>query len=1341
MLTNLSTQPEEYQKALLLHSLGPEGVRLYNGMSFSTGEDSGKVSIILRKLDEHFLGVRREYFERFKFNRRNQGEHEGIDEYMSILRTMAKTCGFCVCMSDNLIMDHLLLGVSDDTMRERMMATHDLTLSKAIDICKAIEAAKSQMHALRNDAVHKVSSKPPARKWKQKPAQQSTYQEGKAQDVSSSQRKCKFCRRAHEMKKESCPAWGQKCNACRKLNHFKGSTVCKAKDVRHVEEDECSSSGESISYVTEESVNAVKSDAEAILCNMILNDQVVTFQIDCGATVNLLPKRYLDEQNEQRDHKVRLQMWNKSTTRAIGRCKIKTRNPANQAKYKVDYVVVDDDFVPLLSRSASEKMGLINVNYDAIQRVHNITRADIVEEFSDVFSQTRVGVLPGNKVHLQVDEDTQPSIRPSRSVPEALKSAVKAELDHLKERDIVEEVSVPTDWVNQMSVAQKKSGKVRLCLDPRSLNVVLKREHYPLPVLDDVLPELSTAKLFSICDLKDGYLHCTLDEPSSYLTTFATPWGRYRWKRLPFGLKVSSEIFQKSLHQALDGLDGVRCVADDIIIWAGDEIEHDSRLRKLLQRCKDVGIVLNKDKCRFLMKEIAFLGHIVTSSGLKPDPSKIEAIVNMPAPTKKDDIDRLRGMINYLARYLPKLSEVMQPLNELTHKNVAWTWNANHERAFNKLKTMLTEAPVLTYFDQNKKIVLQTDASARGLGATMMQDGKPIAYASRGLSDAETRYSVIEKEMLAIVFALEKWNQFTFGREVLVYTDHKPLEAIVKKSLDRAPKRLQGMLLRALAYDVQVKYLRGKDNLLADPLSRVYLPYKVGQEEFEVVNAVSHLALADEQIAEMRRMTAQDETLQLLKRTILDGWPDHKSQVQPAVTLYFGVRDELTVTDGLVFRGERVVVPKAMRKRVKADLHTGHNGVDGTLRRAREYVYWPNMTKDISEWIQTCETCMEYLSAQQPQPLMPHQIPDRPWQKIGVDLLHYDGKEYLVTVCYKSNFWELDRVHKTTARTITTKLSGHFSRYGLPDTLVSDNGPPFSSKEFDTFTREMGIKHQTISPYNSKANGKVEAAVKSTKKMLKRCQRSGEDENMALLNLRNTPSQGVDSSPVQRFLGRRTKTKIPTHHSLLEPRLPESKHEMQQLLLNQKRQQKYFDRHARTLPDLEDGDVVRMAPFRAGEDRWRKAVVIRRLDERSYEVEQQGTIYRRNREHLRASRETPDMDNPYVISTESAGHPNIGIQSTSHPETGTSSPVSHRSASHPETGTFSPVSHQDSRRSPGSSTGSRNGPNTRSCSHDDARSDLRDVTPEVANPLMDELPAVPLRRSTRQRRKPDYLKD
>ena len=350
---------------------------------------------------------------------------------------------------------------------------------------------------------------------------------------------------------------------------------------------------------------------------------------------------------------------------------------------------------------------------------------------------------------------------------------------------------------------------------------------------------------------------------------------------------MSSEIFQKRLTQALDGLANTRCIVDDIIVWGRNDAEHDANVRSLLQACKDKGISLNEKKSRIGLNEVPFLGHIISNRGLKPDPSKIEAILKMDPPANKTGVDQLRGMVNYMSRFLPKLADVIKPINDLTHKDTAWLWTSNHDQPFSEIKKLLTEAPVLSYFDPGKMLVIHTDASSKGLGAVLLQDEKPIAYASRTLTETESRYATIGKEMLAAIFALEKWHQYTYGRRIILYSDHQPLASISKKPLDRAPKRLQ-VLLRALAYDVEIKYLEGKNNRVADALSRSCLPVKEDHEEdFDQVNAVQYLTLPEHQIQEIRRLTKEDISLQELKATIQSGWPDHRSKVFSYVTPYF----------------------------------------------------------------------------------------------------------------------------------------------------------------------------------------------------------------------------------------------------------------------------------------------------------------------------------------------------------------------------------------------------------------------------------------------------------------------
>ena len=287
--------------------------------------------------------------------------------------------------------------------------------------------------------------------------------------------------------------------------------------------------------------------------------------------------------------------------KALGTCKLLVENPKTLMKYMVKFAVVDKQLTPLLSRKAAEKMNLITVNYDQFEHVNGVVDStDILDEFPDIFNGD-IGTLPGS-VRLTLNSDVEPILRPPKRLPIELKEPVKLELDRLDTAGVLTPVDEPTDWVNQMAIATKKNGSQRICIDPRSLNLALEREHYQLPVLDDILPDLAKAKIFSKVDLSHGYWHCTLEEDSSMLTIFSTPFGRYRWTRLPFGLSVSSEIFQKRLVQALEGIVGVACIADDILIYGiGDTLDearqdHDKNLSLLLERCRQKSVKLNRDK-------------------------------------------------------------------------------------------------------------------------------------------------------------------------------------------------------------------------------------------------------------------------------------------------------------------------------------------------------------------------------------------------------------------------------------------------------------------------------------------------------------------------------------------------------------------------------------------------------------------------------------------------------------------------------------------------------------------------------------------------------------------------
>ncbi|PFX16514.1 Retrovirus-related Pol polyprotein from transposon 17.6 [Stylophora pistillata] len=478
----------------------------------------------------------------------------------------------------------------------------------------------------------------------------------------------------------------------------------------------------------------------------------------------------------------------------------------------------------------------------------------------------------------------------------------------------------------------------------------------------------------------------------------------------------------------------------------------------------------------FKCSQVPFIGHLLTSEGLKN--MKVEAICNMPKPEDVQAIQRFVNAVKYLSRFLEDLSDMSEPLRRLTHKGAPWKWPHEQEEreAFTKIEKAVSTAPVLKFFTPNEPVDGEGDASEKGIGVALMQEGQPVTYASRSLTKAKQNYSQIEKELLAEVFGMEHNHQYVYGRKVTLWTDHKPLEIIAKKPLAAAPKRLQRLMMRLTQYDVEIKYRRDPEMYLADTLSRAYLPQEhhpeKADQEVERIHSVNFLSISEPQIQEILEETAKEPVLQTLKATIPNGWPSQRKELPPELHEYFKVKDELATQDDIIFKGPKCVIPKSLRLKIKEKLHQSHIGIQG--------------------------------------------LP-----------------------VYFSDYFEIDELHKSkTGGTVIGKLKKRFATHGIPDTFHSDNGPPFSS------------------------------------------------------NWRNTPTEGMKSSPAQRMFSRRTRTLLPTSKKLLKPQLVTDVRERK--LQRKEDQTRYYNQNVKELSSLVKGNVVRMKPQASdGKQRWTKAGLIR----------------------------------------------------------------------------------------------------------------------------------------------------
>lgn len=1241
--SNLKKQPQDIRVATLLTCFGESALEIYNGLKIDHKKET--VEKILEKFEEYCVGKPNEIYERYIFNSRSQEPHESFDYFLSSLITLSKNCNYGA-LKDDLIRDRIVMGINDSATRKRLLQDDKLSLSKCINVVKASESAERQRKAIEEKAeveVNKISGGDRRQK-----RQQFVNMPPQCPMVDN----CFFCGGRHPKKKEKCPAWGQVCTNCKKMNHLatkctfrfskENMKKCTRKKKLYVLESDDDDDDEQHNEVLAVEANMHKVTTESaykskLYATMQIRMRRTKFQLDSGATVNVLPeKEYVRLTGDSTFHDlqptdVTLVMFNKTKLKPRGHCILKVKNPKNGKRYRVDFQITPSAITkPILGARAVQHMHLITVNKENIlnvDRSYSENVPQIVNQYPDVFRG--LGNLPG-ELTLTVDRSIQPVQLPPRKLPLAIENDVKTHLDELVEEGIITPVHEPTDWISAMVVVKKSNGKIRLCIDPKPLNKALKRNHYPMPIIDDILPKLNKAQFFTVVDAKNGFWHVKLSEESSYLTTFSTPFQRYRWLRMPFGISPAPEEFQRRLHQALDGLQGVAAVADDILVYGDSEQSHDKHLENLLQRCQTMGIVLNEEKMNYKKKSVKFLGHYLGVDGVKADPEKINAIVNMPRPVDKKAVQRILGMANYLQKFCPQLSHITAPMRDLVKSDIHFIWDDPQEKSFEAMKRLISNRPVLKYFDRDEDVVLQCDASERGLGACLLQQGQPVAYASRSLTDAEANYAQIEKELLAIVFGTERFEHYVYGRKVKVETDHKPLEVILKKSLLTAPKRLQRMMLRLQKYDLEVFYKKGTEMYLADTLSRAYEMSTNGdkqldevlqvsdlEKELEDINVLQSIPMPPEKLKRFQEETLRDPELQTLMQVVNKGWPESKRELPLEIQAYFTYRDEIVHQSGLLLKGDRIIIPKNLRRETLEYIHSSHLGAEGCLQRARECVFWPNMSTELQQWIARCGICRQMEITPPNETLQSHEIPGRPWAKVGVDLFQVNGLNYMVTVDYYSNFWEIDKLDKTDALVVIKKLKAHFARYGVPDKVVTDNGPQFSCHKFYQFSQAWEFSHIKTSPYHSQANGKAESAVKTAKRLIQKAALSKHYIYMSLLDHRNTQTKGFSSSPVQRFMSRRTKTALPISEQKLKPKVIDARAE---ITASQRKQASYYNSNATDRHGFKVGDIVRIKPVQG--KFWEKGKIEAEAGIRSYHVRtEKGRLIRRNSKYLKLTKE------------------------------------------------------------------------------------------------------------------------
>lgn len=1205
--------------ALFMHVIGKPGREILEEIDIT---DTEKVNYetLCQKFNEYCDPKKNINYERHVFFETYQKD-DTFDKFLGSLKVKSKNCEFGV-LRTSLILTQLIRGLKDINIKEKLLAKSSLTLEEATQWCRAAERAGQQASSYKPEADVKVE--PDAverlqhgdflggrRNYRGAPARGWAARTQPSMRRQNSESACGKCALMHSVR-DRCPAFSAKCFHCNRIGHF--AKCCRVKFTQEIvdeneqnTEDEYGVNGELLMHNI--SIDAEDCSRELWSAYINVNGVEIKFKLDSGADASVMS-------------------LNCYLTCGFDRSQLKKCYTVLREISKKELPVVGffDAILKHENISSKQRIYVLNVNCNNLLGLKACVELKLISRGTELsvnhlnFDKSifeGIGCLP-NECNIQIDETVQPVVNATRKIPIKIRPRLKAELDNMEKLGIIQKEDGPTDWVSNIVVVEKPNKSLRVCLDPKNLNCAVKRSHFQLPTLDEISSNLVGAKYFSKCDAKSGFWMLKLNEKSSKLCTFSTPYGRYRFLRMPFGINCAPEIFHREMYRIFK-MEGVEVYIDDIMVWGSTKEEHDDRLKEVMRRAKEHGVKFNKEKCVFHVNEIKFLGHIFDSEGMKPDEDRVRAILKMPTPTDKNELERFLGVTNYLSRFIPKYSELSAPLRDLLGKNTEFDWLSIHEKTFQTLKARISKAPVLKYYAPNEPVTVSVDASSHGLGACLLQGGRPVAYAARTLTPTERRWAQIEKELLAITFGCTRFHQYIYGHEkVTVETDHKPLEAIFKKPLNETPARLQRLMLKLQHYCIELQYKPGKLLFIADTLSRAATEPGSNEIEQDVTIHVNSLyenvEASSEMLKKIKMETENDQVLKVLCEYYRKGWPSSKKDAVEIVRPYWDVHSELHVVNGILFRQDRVVMPGSLRKEMLRRIHEGHMGIEKCQRRAREVMWWPGMSADIARVVAACETCQRHRAANPREPLVPHPVPDRPWEVVAADIFELKGQNYLLVVDYYSKFMEITPLNRLYSTNIIVALKMIFSRFGIPKRLVTDNGPQFTSEDFVNFSKSWEFEHVTSSPHYPRSNGLVERNVQTIKLIMMKSQESGEDWQLGILNFRNTPVTGEEYSPAQLLMSRKLRTRLPTIGRKLEAKLVNKKNVM---VNRQKRiveYKNYYDKGTRRLLPLNENAPVRM---RSGKVWVNSKVINKAPGERSYWVQtENGNVLRRNRQHL-----------------------------------------------------------------------------------------------------------------------------
>lgn len=1145
------------RKAILLSALNESTYQLASNLALPQSLDRKTFEEVIKLLDDHFTPRRCVFAERSYFYGAVQRVGEDHAQWAARLRGLAAHCGFKNL--EDALLDRFVMGMSPGPEREKLFAQDatELTLSKAVELAVSSRCSRDAANASSAGAAAPTGSEPVF-----------VIDDARRQFRDN---KCAVCGFKNH-KTSECRFSKYKCKKCNKTGHLR--RMCKS--IKFIERAETSEDDDDDGKV----YNIRSIGGAPMLEKVNISGLDLRFEIDSGSAVTAISKHLYEKHFKDvllSPCRKKLISYSGTSIECLGIAKLPFTY-RNQTETLNVYVIPNGgpsilgrDFICIFG------LQLQPIKYCNFSESSTEALIDkIVRDFPELFSG-KLGCFKNFKVKLPLKVDAKPIFFKARPIAFALKEKVNKEIDQLVRLGILEQIQY-SDYASPIVPVLKRDGSVRICADySQTINKQLLVEKYPLPSIEDLFSKLHGGEQFTKLDMSMAYNQLQIEDNEN-ITCINTTRGLFKYNRLVFGLSSAPAIFQRVLVSILGDIEGVLIFLDDVLITAKSRSLHLEKLYVVLKRLRDAGLTLHKDKCSFFQDEINYLGYEINKYGIKKSPGKVNAILKAPVPQNLNQLQSFLGLVNYYRNFVRGASSILSPLYDLLKKEVKWSWTLTHENAFNEIKNCLASDQVLAHFNPAAQIVLTVDASPFGLGAVLSQidsDGieRPISFASRTLNAAEKKYAQIQKEATAIIFGVKRFHQYLYARSVpfILRTDHKPLISIFGSQRgipEITANRLQRYAIFLSAYNYTIEYVRSSNNS-ADYLSRATMetgptrgcrqPTRARTHTNEPPTGRSGRSADDAQstgetmptlvdnatyinfvvsgslpvtLSELRQETKKDIILQKVIKFVNEGWPRKVSDID--IKPYYNCRLQLAYENGCLMRGHKVIIPSRLINKVLTELHSSHLGIVKCKAEARSRFWFPGIDANIEKMVLECEVCSKLRSSPPRAPLESWNQPLYSFQRIHLDFLGpINNQMYLVVVDAYSKWVECyDMKNNITTIKLIEKISEVMSRFGIPETIVTDNGTSFVSAEFKHFCDLNGIHHLTSPVYHPSSNGQAESYVKIIKKGIKSVLLSTNGKNLTInlnkyiFDYRNSKHSNTGVSPAELVFGHPLKSRL-----------------------------------------------------------------------------------------------------------------------------------------------------------------------------------------------------------------------